>query len=347
MKAIIKQEPKDGALVYADMPDPALSEGGVMVEIESAGICGTDVALWHWHEAVVGQYAPKFPLIIGHEFGGRTRSSFAGGRYPAGTLVAVNPQLACGRCHYCHLGRPTLCVDRRLMGGKVNGGWADFVCVPEQNLYPFPEGTDPAMAALAEPLCVATHAVCERVPTRQGDVVVVVGAGPIGLLCLILAKNAGASKVFVTGLDADRQRLALVEQLGGIPINVEKHDPLKVVAATQWDGADIVYETSGSAAVVPQALALARRSGRVGLIGLCHGESRLITTPIVLRELEVIGSRGYNDTTWAELMRIIPAIAADAARLISHRMPLEAAVDALRLVESRQANKILLSPKLH
>ncbi|WP_182086311.1 alcohol dehydrogenase catalytic domain-containing protein [Aureimonas sp. ME7] len=345
MRAVLKTQPCDRAFEIAEVREPDRGPGEVLVEIEAAGICGTDVAIRHWRTAVVGQYAPRFPLIVGHEFGGRILDP-GGSSLARGTLVAVNPQIACGACRFCDLGRPTLCVDRRLMGGRIDGGWTERVSVPQKNLFAFPCGTDPALASLAEPMSVAAHAVCERAPTQAGDVVVVIGAGPIGLLCAIFALNAGASKVFVTGLDADEARLRLAEELGAVPLNVERADPSREVTAAQWDGADVVYETSGSPAVVSQALALARRGGRVGVVGLCHGESRVATTPLVLRELEVIGSRGYNDTTWATLMRIVPRVADSALRLISHRLPLEAVEDAIALVESRRANKVLLSPKL-
>lgn len=344
MKAVAKLRAVDGAMELIDIPKPEPRSGEVLIKIEAAGICGTDVAIRHWFESVVGQYAPQFPLIVGHEFGGRVVSSASDPRFAAGTLVAINPQIACGRCEYCNLGRPTLCVDRRLMGGKVNGGWAEYVAVPERNLFALPAGTHPAISALAEPLSVATHAVCERVIPQAGDVVVVIGAGPIGLLCLILALAAGASKVFVTGISADRSRLELARQLGGIPIDVEAQDPLAMVRAEQQDGADIVYETSGSHAVMSQAIALTRRTGRIGLIGLCHGESHFMTTPIVLRELAMIGSRGYNDTTWSVMMRVLPRIETQVLSLVSHTLSLDRYDEALDLVESKAANKIILQP---
>lgn len=341
MKAFVKLRPIDGAVELRDMPQPVRRAGWAIVKVTGAGICGTDVAIWKWREAVVGQYAPDFPLVIGHEFGGTVVESE---RFPAGTLVAVNPQIACGRCAYCHRGRPTLCIDRKLMGGRINGGWTEYVAVPEQNLYALPAGTRPVIAALAEPLSVAVHAVVERVAPRQGDVVAVIGAGPIGLLCLILARQAGASKVLVSGIEADAERLKLVEALGGVPVNVARENLDDRLRSFQSDGADVVYETSGSHVVAEQAIGIARRGGRIGLIGLCHAPSTFVSTPIVLKELELIGSRGYNDTTWEEMTRILPAVQDDVVKLVSHELPLARAEDALRLVEARQANKIILLP---
>jgi threonine dehydrogenase-like Zn-dependent dehydrogenase len=228
------------------------------------------------------------------------------------------------------------------MGGRINGGWTEYVTVPEQNLYPLPNGIEAAVAPLLEPLSVATHAVTERVPVRPGDVVAIIGAGPIGLLVGILSKAAGASSIVITGIGADAGRLELARSLGMIPVNVEQTDPISVVKAIQWDGADIVYETSGNALVFDQAVNLSRRTGRIGLIGLCHGATTFKSTPIVLRELEVIGSRGYNEATWTLMMRQLPSVATDVLRLVTHQLPLEEFEDALRLVERREGMKVIL-----
>ncbi|WP_198174263.1 alcohol dehydrogenase catalytic domain-containing protein [Mesorhizobium xinjiangense] len=117
MRAIAKLGPRDGAMSIIDKPAPARVEGDVLVRIAAAGICGTDVAIWKWHEAVVAQYAPASPVVVGHEFSGTVEEAPAGSALRKGNVVAVNPQIACGKCRYCGLGRPTLFDDRRLMGG--------------------------------------------------------------------------------------------------------------------------------------------------------------------------------------------------------------------------------------
>lgn len=344
MKAIVKLRPEPGAMALIDLAQPVPAPGEVLVKITAGGICGTDVAIWKWHEAVVGQYKPSFPLIVGHEFAGVVVGNGTSGRVKAGDTVAVNPQIACGHCHYCGQGRPTLCNDRKLMGGRINGGWTEYVCVPEQNLYVLPSGIDAGVAPLLEPLSVATHAVIERVPVHAGDVVAIIGAGPIGILCAILALAAGASKVFVTGVAADARRLSLARELGAVTVNIDEQDPMVVLARLQADGADVVYETSGVAAVLAQATAMARRGGQVGLIGLCHGPSELKSTPIVLRELALIGSRGYNETTWAIMMRILPSVVGSVSKLISHNVDFSDFERALRLIEGREGMKVILRP---
>jgi len=230
------------------------------------------------------------------------------------------------------------------MGGRINGGWTEYVSVPEWNAHPLPEGVDSAVAPLLEPLSVATHAVLERVPVRSGDVVTVIGAGPIGILCAILSIAAGARKVMVTGVSADAKRLRIAQDVGAIPVNIELQDPASVLRTLQADGADIVYETSGVASTLEQAVSMTRRGGSIGLIGLCHGPSTFKSTPIVLKELALIGSRGYNETTWSLMMNILPGVVNDVLKLITHQIEFKDFERALEMVERREGSKIILRP---
>lgn len=343
MKAIAKLRPESGAMSLIDVPKPERRSGEVLIRISAGGICGTDVAIWKWHEAVVGQYAPTFPLIVGHEFAGTVVESDSA-RVRPGMVVAVNPQIACGHCRYCGMGRPTLCDDRRLMGGRINGGWTEYVSVPEWNVHPLPEGIDSAVAPLLEPLSVATHAVLERVPVRSGDVVAVIGAGPIGILCATLAIASGARHVMVTGVAADVGRLRMARDIGAVSVNIDEQDPISVLRTLQTDGADVVYETSGVASTLDTAVAMARRGGSVGLIGLCHGASVLKSTPIVLKELALVGSRGYNETTWSLMMNVLPSVVTDVLRLVTHEIQFSDFQRALEMVERREGSKIILRP---
>jgi threonine dehydrogenase-like Zn-dependent dehydrogenase len=343
MKAIAKLAPQPGAMALIDVPPPQRRPGEVLIRVSAGGICGTDVAIWKWHEAVVGQYAPSFPLIVGHEFAGTVVES-GSARIREGAVVAINPQIACGHCRYCGMGRPTLCDDRRLMGGRIDGGWTEYVSVPEWNVHPLPEGTDSAVAPLLEPLSVATHAVLERVPVRAGDVVAVIGAGPIGILCAVLALAAGARHVLVTGVAADEGRLRLARELGASAVNIDAQDPMTSLRALQGDGADVVYETSGVGSTLEQAIAMARRGGSVGLIGLCHGPSTFKSTPVVLKELALIGSRGYNETTWTLMMDVLPKVARDVLKLVTHEVGFDDFERALQMVERREGSKIVLRP---
>ena len=341
MKAVVKQAPRDGCMAVVDRDIPVRGPCEVLIRITAAGICGTDVAIWRWHEAVVGQYAPDFPVVIGHEFAGVVVEAPEGSSLAPGAVVGVNPQVGCGTCRYCGLGRPTLCDRRRMMGGHIDGGWTEMICVPAAQVFALPQGVDPAVAPLLEPLAVAVHAVMEQVPLRAGDAALIVGAGPIGLLCGILALEAGASKVVITGVAADAGRLELARELGMEAVDVDADDP---AAALGPEGADVIYETSGNAAVAESMLKLVRKAGRIALIGLCHGPATFVTTPAVLKEVQLTGSRAYNDPTWRLLMKLLPQVAPKVLRLVTHRFPLDRFEDALKAVAAREGVKILLEP---
>lgn len=345
MKAIAKVAAERGAIQMIDLPSPSRARGEAIVRITGAGICGTDVSIWLWRPAIAKAYAPSFPVIVGHEFSGIVEDCDVNDRVTAGDLVVVNPQLACGECFYCALGEQTQCDHRRLMGGHVNGGWVEYVAVPLRNLIKVPAHVNPAVVPLIEPLSVAVHSVCQRVIPRQGDVVAVMGAGPIGLMNAILAKAAGASAVLVSGLAQDAARLQLAGDLGMVAVNVGTEDLMAAVQRFAARGADIVYECTGSPNGLAEAARIVRKAGRVAMLGLPGTPSTIETTPLVMRQIELIGTRAYNDSTWPLTIRLLDRIADDALKLITHDLPLREYARALELVERGEATKVILRPE--
>jgi threonine dehydrogenase-like Zn-dependent dehydrogenase len=345
VKAIAKIAGERGAMEMIDVPAPARKAGEAIVRITGAGICGTDVSIWLWRPAIAQAYAPRFPVIVGHEFSGVVEECDPNDRVARGDVVVVNPQLACGECYYCQLGEQTQCDHRRLMGGHVDGGWVEYVSVPLRNLIRIPPHVDPAVVPLVEPLSVAVHSVCQRVVPRQGDLVVVMGAGPIGLMNAILSKAAGASRVVVSGLAQDGPRLRLAGGLGMIPVNIGEQDLRDVVQRLAPRGADVVYECTGSPDGMAEAARIVRKAGRIALIGLPGTASAIETTPLVMRQIELIGTRGYNDSTWPLTITLLDRITEDVLKLITHELPLRDYARALDLVHGGQATKVILRPE--
>jgi threonine dehydrogenase-like Zn-dependent dehydrogenase len=138
--------------------------------------------------------------------------------------------------------------------------------------------------------------------------------------------------------------LRLAEQLGAVPVNISRQSLADVVREHTPDGADVVYETSGAAVAFPETATLVRKAGRIGLIGLCHGEAPFDSLPLVFREIEVIGSRAYNETTWRRMMSLLEPLTPDLLQLITHTLPLGDFAEALRLVESCEGIKVILRP---
>jgi len=345
VRAVAKLRPAPGTLAEIDIPEPRLGAGEVLVRIAGVGLCGTDLALRRWDADLAREYAPAFPHILGHEFAGIVESLGADVTGPSpGTLVAVNPYLTCGRCRYCLDGRQSLCIERRIMGCHVAGGLAERVAVPGANVLPLPDGTDAHVAAILEPLCVSVHAVHERVGIRSGDAVLVMGAGPIGLLHAVLARQAGASAVFVAGVGADRERLAVARELGAVTIDQDTEDLNAKVRDVVPDGADAGFDTSGHPVALVPALSALRRGGRLGVVGYCHDEAPFNSLDLALTEREILGCRAYAPATWRRAAAQLPSLAADLHKLITHVLPFADIDRGLDIIDARAGIKVVLSP---
>jgi threonine dehydrogenase-like Zn-dependent dehydrogenase len=258
MKAVAKTAGARGAIEMIDVPMPTRQAGEAIVRITAAGICGTDVSIWLWRPAIATAYAPSFPVIVGHEFSGTVEDCDANDRVARGDAVVVNPQIACGECLYCALGEQTQCDHRKLMGGHIDGGWTEYVTVPIRNLIRVPSHVNPAVVPLVEPLSVAVHSVCQRVRPRAGDLVVVMGAGPIGRLNAFLAKR-GAARPVQAG---DTPRVPARRGLGMVPVNVGAEDLMDAVQRFAARGADVVYDRTGAPTGTAEAARIVRKVGR-------------------------------------------------------------------------------------
>ena len=345
MHALAKTEAAKGAIRPIETDPPRVAPGQVLLRSHGGGVCGTDVSIYHWYPPIAREYHPTLPLIMGHEFSGTVEEVGEGVEgVTVGQVMAVNPHVNCGACFFCNAGRHPLCENRRVMGCHIDGGWAEWVAVPRANLHALPDGVDPQVAALMEPFSVAVHAVCERVPCEPGDTVLVMGAGTIGLLHLLVARALGAGAVIVTGLTADRGRLALAEELGGIPVNVEERDLNRIVRGINPRGADVAYDTTGHAGATQPALEALRSGGRLAMVGLNHDDVTFDSLPLALDEKELVGCRAYNRNTWLKSTALLEGLAPEMKGLITHTLPFSEVEEAFALIERRECIKVVLQP---
>ncbi|HWT82960.1 MAG TPA: alcohol dehydrogenase catalytic domain-containing protein [Candidatus Methylomirabilis sp.] len=345
MKAVVKMHPGPGNLAYTDFKDPDLHPGQVVIEVRSAGLCGTDLSLYNWADATVRQYAPELPLIMGHEFSGvvaEVGQGVTGLR--VGDRVTANPIMFCGQCYYCRSGRHSICDNRPMLGMRLNGCFARFVSVRRENVYPVPTEASFEAAAMSEILCVALHTL-DRIPVGPGDTAVVVGAGPLGFLILLAARAAGVSRLVMTGLRADRDRLKVAAELGAQTLVVDEVDLAQAILdLTRGLGADVVFECAGHPSAIPQAISLVRKGGRIGVLGLGHADSSFNTAMLTYREVELIGIRAYDPRTWHRSYDVLASLQFPLERLVTHRLPLEEAGNGIELMQNRQGLKIMLTP---
>jgi L-iditol 2-dehydrogenase len=260
VKALFKAAPRPGALEIREVDPPAPRADEVVIDVAGASICGSDLHIAHWHP--MAQWTST-PVILGHEFGGVVRkvgSEVTG--FHTGDAVAAESVIWCGRCPRCREGKTYLCDDRRLFGIHAPGGLAQAVAVPERLLHHLPPGLPVEHAALAEPTTVALHAVLLQ-PPKPGDVVLVTGPGPIGLLAGRIARAFGAH-VLISGTPADAAtRLPAARELGLEPL-----DPARPIQELIAGPVDLVLEASGAGAALDAAMHLLKRGGGITLIGM-------------------------------------------------------------------------------
>jgi len=283
MKALVLNAPQQ--LRVGDWPAPKCGPGDVILRPIAAGICAGDMQ----HYGGRNPYT-KYPLVCGHEVCGVvTEIGPDVTRAKEGDLVVIEPVVGCGHCHPCRHGKPNCCVNFCLIGLHRPGGYAELCLAPEQNIHRVPPGLDPVVASFAEPLTIGIHA-CRRGEVSAGDYCLVLGAGPIGLAILEVAKLRGA-RVVVT--DINEERLAFARELGAETLKADDRLLATVLEQTNREGADVVIEATGSVAAVQSTIDLVAPGGRVVIVGLVK-KGVDVTLPgldFTRKEVNLLGSR--------------------------------------------------------
>lgn len=342
MKAIVKYQKGPGNVELRDVPDPSPEANQVLLEVDCCGICGTDLHVYH------DRFKNYPPVILGHEFAGTVME--AGGKVEgveSGAQFAVLGATAvtCGTCHYCHRGEFMFCQSRRGMGHGVNGAFARYAVARPDQLFRVPEGVSLQEAALVEPLAAAVHAVCDIADFRLGDVALVSGPGPIGLLCLKLLAAQGI-KTIVAGTAADSMRLEKALAYGAArAVAVDRDDvPAVIAEETGGRGVDLAFECAGAEASVQNCLSAIRPLGRYVQVGHFGRDLTVPWDLIAFRQLRIDGSVGYTRETWEQTMRILEQGSLKIADVITHTLTLEEWKAGFDLAEQGRAVKVLLTP---
>jgi 2-desacetyl-2-hydroxyethyl bacteriochlorophyllide A dehydrogenase len=347
MKAIVKAQPAPG-IEIRDAVLPVPHPGEVLVRVEAVGICGSDVHIYEWTPGYEF-LTPHFPLTLGHEFAGEIVDSRASS-FRVGEEVTSETGRICGKCFFCKQGKGVLCSLRSSFGRiglERNGAMAEFVVAHEDCLHRIPPGVSLEEAAVTEPAAVALGAV-ELARFFPGDVVVVLGPGPIGLLIVQMCKALGAGQVVILGQEADRPRLEVARKLGA-DLTLISEDPqamTKLMDLTQGLGAGAVFEVSGSPAAAVSGLQMLRRAGEMILVGIYPQPIPVDATHQMVRQMKSIkGSYGGAPLDWDRVLSLMAARKLKVAPLISNILPLERASEGFEAVLRKEALKILLKPK--
>ena len=346
MKAVVKANPSPG-IEIREVGLPVPQPGEVLVRVEAAGICGSDVHIYEWTPGYEF-LTPHFPLTLGHEFAGEIVDSRSNS-FRTGEKVTSETGRICGKCFFCKQGKGVLCSLRSSFGRiglERNGAMAEFVAVHEDCLHRIPPGVSPEESAVTEPAAVALGAV-ELARFYPGDVVVVLGPGPIGLLILQMCKALGAGRVVIFGQEADRPRLEVAQKLGA-DLTLTSENPQavpKLMDLTQGLGAGVVFEASGSPAAAVSGLKMLRKGGEMILVGIYPQPIPVDATHQMVRQMKSIkGSYGGAPLDWDRVLSLMAARKLQIAPLISNILPLERASEGFEAVLRKEALKILLRP---
>jgi L-iditol 2-dehydrogenase len=337
-----------GDVRIEDTPEPVAGPGEVKIRVRNCSTCGTDVKIFKFgHHHIVP------PRVMGHEIAGevvQVGDGVAG--WQVGDRVQVIAAIPCGQCRDCLAGRMTVCPNQVSMGYHYDGGFAEYTVVPARvlamdGLNRIPDDVSFESASVAEPLaCVLNGQNLARV--GPGDDVVVVGSGPIGCLHVRLARSRGAARVFLVDLIEDRLRLAADLVRPDAAVDASTVDVVdEVMKLTDGRGADVVITAAASGRAQEQAVSMAARQGRISFFGGLPKDNPVIGLDANLvhyRELTIVGANGSSPSHNAQALSLIASGAVGVEDLITHRLPLDRAIEAFDIVGRGEAIKVTIQP---
>jgi threonine 3-dehydrogenase len=346
LKAIRKTVPKPGVEVQ-ELEEPKIKPSEVLVKVDATAICGSDLHLYRWDQQTTRWNSP-LPMTIGHEFSGKVVEVGSNVKLlKTDDRIAGESHIPCGLCQYCRTGNMHVCQNMQIFGIQTKeGSFAQYAAVPEIIAYKLPQSVSYEQGAVLEPFGVAVHAI-ERVGIEAGDVVLVIGSGPIGIFAQQLATVSGASNVIA--VDRMQFRLDLAKRIGSANtyLNADKEDVVKrTMELTNGRGADVVVELAGTPVTTVQALQAVKKCGRVALVGLSDKPVQVEpTSMIIYKEATVFGSTGRSMFgTWERMVTLVESKKINPSAVVTDRLPLDRAEDGFQRVMKGNSGKVVFTP---
>ncbi len=346
MRAVRKTKSERG-LTVEDVPIPSIKSDEVLVEVEAAGICGTDLHIWKWDAWSRNRIKP--PLTLGHEFSGTVVEVGSQVEHTqVGDFVSAESHITCGMCYQCRTGQAHLCPRTRILGVDIDGAFAEYVAVPEKVIWLNDrEKISAEIAAIQEPFGNAVFATLDQDIT--GKSVAILGCGPIGLFSVGIAKASGASYVYAT--DINDNRLQLAKTMGATEVFNPKEggDVVdRLFEANQGLGIDVVLEMSGSPIAINTAFRAARHGGSVVLFGIPADPVEIdIAENMIFKNLHVTALNGRRIfETWFKTRWLLANKVVDLTPLISKTIVFDEINDAMELLAKGDACKLVLIPEI-
>jgi len=331
MKAVVFSAAKE--LAVQQVNDPEFKSNEVIVEVTSCGICGTDLHIFR------GEYFAEFPLIPGHEFHGRVVEVGKDvTQLKVGDRVTVDPNLYCGKCSRCRNEQSNHCLNLEAVGVTRNGGFAEYISVPERACYPIPDSLTDIQASFIEPLACVVYAL-RRMRVNPSDSVLIIGAGPMGLLLVQALRHSGASLITVVEKQQDRLNMALsMGANAGVSVDAEQNDRLKEVAP---EGFDIVIDATGIPAVIQNAFNYLKPRGQFLQFGVTPIGAKIEIEPyeIFRNDWTIIGSFALC-YTFQPAIDWLATNVIDVEPLVSHKTAIEQFADVFEQFSAGNTLKV-------
>jgi len=327
MKAIVQTGPEEIEVQEREQPTPGEHE--VLVEVHTAGLCGSDAHAFKYDGGY--EWIP-LPRVMGHEYSGRVVAVGDGvDQYAVGQKVVEEPIHHCGECFQCNNGQENVCQNFSITGMHKDGAYTDYTVVDQRHLHAVPEDVPLTDAAITEPTSIAARAVLDRSATTPGDTVLVEGPGPIGVLTAVVADSLGAN-VVVSGLEKDTAyRLPLLEEQGIDTVNVQDRDLADVTeAVTDGVGFDVVFDATGHRSGVEEGVEQVRKGGQVVMVGIPNESSDLFMAPVVRGEIDVVSSYGSKWRNFEQALRLMERGAVDIGAIVDQSYDVDNPEDAFR-----------------
>ncbi len=343
MRAVRKMEPKPG-LILCEVPIPSVGASEVLIRVEKAGICGTDQHIYNWDKWAQSRVKP--PRIVGHEFMGTVSEVGAAvASIAVGERVCAEGHITCGVCLLCRTGEAHICEHVRIIGVDRDGAFADFIAIPQSNVWRLDPAVPDEFAAVFDPLGNAVHTVMAAGVSAKS--IAITGVGSIGLMAIPVARAAGAASVIA--IDVNEKKLELAASVGADATFLATDENLvdEVLRRTNGDGVDVLLEMSGSGAAIDLGLAMVRNGGRAALLGIPNDNVSInLAERIIFKGLTVLGINGRKMfETWYQTQALVKSGRLDLRPIITHVLPFEEFDAAFELMRTGEAAKIVLDVK--
>ena len=338
MKALVKKKSEPG-IWMGEVETPSLGHNDVLIKIGKTAICGTDIHIYNWDDWA--RQTIPVPMHVGHEFVGEiveTGSEVDG--YQAGDRVSGEGHITCGYCRNCRAGRRHLCRNSKGVGVDRPGCFAEFLCIPAQNVFKLPDSIGDDIAAILDPLGNATHTALSF--DLVGEDVLITGAGPIGIMAVAIARHAGARHVVIT--DVNDYRLDLARKMGAsVAHNVANGSREEVMDTLgMTEGFDVGLEMSGNPIALRDLLRTMHHGGKVALLGLPPEDTAIDWKQIIFKGLEIKGIYGREMfETWYKMTSMLQS-GLDISPVITHHFPVSEYQEGFDIMRSGQSGKVIL-----